>query len=77
MGRLPRPVAGADSLGRVDRLDAPLGRPVVLEGGAGREVAPDLVKRHHSADFVRKQLITDALRGKKMIVKVRGKLWAK
>ena len=61
MGRLLRPVAGADSLGRIDRLDAPLGRPVVLEGGAGREVATDLVKRHHSADFVRKQLITDAL----------------
>ena len=60
------PVAGpGGGPGVGQRLDGALGRPVVLEGGAGREVAPDLVKRHHSADFVRKQLITDALRGGK------------
>ena len=56
------PVAGPSrGPGVGQRLYAPLGWPVVLEGGARREVALDLLQRHHRADLVRKQLVPDAL----------------
>ena len=42
-------------------LYAPLGWPVILEGGAGGEVALDLLQRHHRADLVGEQLVPDTL----------------
>jgi hypothetical protein len=54
------PVAGGDPL-RVNGLDAALGGPVVLEGGALREVLLDLVQRDDPARLGGEQFVPDSL----------------
>ena len=61
-GGLLSPVTGpGGGSGVGQRLDAPLGGPVVLESGASGKMTLDLLQRHHRADLVREQLVSDAL----------------